>query len=101
MLVFFSISPLGDGESVSGAVTLIIDLIDRSGLDYKLTAMGTIIEGPPDTIFNLLKECHAKMREGHNRVTSKILIDDRAGGPGQLYGKIVSIEGKIGREVKT
>jgi uncharacterized protein (TIGR00106 family) len=99
MLVFFSISPVGEGESVSGAVSQIVAMIAGSGLDYKVTAMGTIIEGPADAVFDLLKACHAKMSESHNRVTSKILIDDRRGATGRIKAKIASIEGKLGREV--
>jgi uncharacterized protein (TIGR00106 family) len=100
MLAFFSISPLGESESVSGAVSEIVALIAGSGLEYKLTAMGTIIEGEPDAVFDLLKACHAQMRVSHNRVTSKIMIDDRVGQTGRINGKIKSIESKLGRELK-
>ena len=79
MLVFFSISPLGESESVSSAVAPIVELIAASGLDYQLTSMGTIFEGKPDQVFDLLKKCHAKMKESNHRVTSKILIDAKAG----------------------
>ena len=101
MLVFFSISPLGESESVSGAVAEIVALIAESGLDYKLTAMGTIIEGEPDAVFDLIKECHARMRVSHNRVTSKILIDDRGGRTGRINGKLQSIKSKLDRDVNS
>ena len=101
MLVFFSISPLGGSESVSGAVSEIVAMIAESGLDYKLTAMGTIIEGEPDAVFDLLKECHTRIRVSYNRVTSKILIDDRRGHTGQIDGKLKSITSKIDRDVKS
>lgn len=100
MMVFFSIAPLGEGESVSGAVSEIVGMIDKSGLDYKVSPMGTIIEGEPDAVFDLLKACHAKMSASHNRVTSKILIDDRRGASGRIKSKIASIESKLGREVR-
>jgi len=45
MLVEFSITPIGRGESLSEDVARILDLVDRSGLNYKLTPMGTIVEG--------------------------------------------------------
>ena len=100
MLVFFSISPLGEGESVSGPVAEIVKLIADSGLDYQLTAMGTIFEGTPDQVFELLKACHLKMRASHHRVTSKILIDDRGDALGRIRSKIESVEKAIGRPAR-
>jgi uncharacterized protein YqgV (UPF0045/DUF77 family) len=33
-------TPIGQGESVSKYVARCIDIVDKSGLDYKLTPMG-------------------------------------------------------------
>ena len=38
-------SPLDKGESLSQYVARSLDIIDKSGLPYQLTPMGTIIEG--------------------------------------------------------
>ena len=92
MLAFFSISPLGEGESVSKPVSGIIQMIKDSGLDYQLTAMGTIIEGQPKAVFELLLACHEKMRATHPRVTSKIIIDDRGDQMGRIRSKVAAIE---------
>jgi len=45
VLLEFSMSPLDKGESVSVYVSRSLDIIDKSGLPYQLTPMGTIIEG--------------------------------------------------------
>ena len=45
VLLEFSMAPLGQGESVSAQVARILDVIDRSGVPYRLTPMGTILEG--------------------------------------------------------
>jgi uncharacterized protein YqgV (UPF0045/DUF77 family) len=45
------------GTSVSGDVAKVIDLIDRSGMPYKVTAMSTIIEGEWEPIMALLNRC--------------------------------------------
>jgi uncharacterized protein (TIGR00106 family) len=100
MLAFFSISPLGESESVSKPVSRMIDLISKSGLEFQVTAMGTIIEGPADRIFEILKACHATMKESHNRVTSKILIDDRGDDSGRIRSKIQSLEKHLGRKLQ-
>ena len=41
----FSMFPLGVGESVSPYVARSLDIVDRSGLDYRCHAMGTTLEG--------------------------------------------------------
>ncbi len=99
-MAFFSISPLGEGESVSGAVAKIIEVIEASGLEHSTNAMGTIIEGETEQVFALLERCHEVMQAGYPRVTSKILIDHRRGKSGRLTAKIESLERKLGREIK-
>ena len=50
-------TPLGKGESVSQYVARVVDIVDRSGLPYVLTPMGTIIEGESwDEVMSVLKE---------------------------------------------
>ena len=100
MLAEFSIAPFDKGESLSAYVAQIIDLIDKSGLDYKLYPMGTTVEGDTDEVFELIKKCHLKMREMSRRVITHISIDDREGATNRIKGKPKSIEKKLGREVK-
>ena len=45
LLLEFSMSPLGKGESVSKYVARSLDIIDKSGVDYRLNPMGTVLEG--------------------------------------------------------
>ena len=45
VLLEFSLAPLEKGPSVGDYVTRSLKIIDESGLDYRLHAMGTIIEG--------------------------------------------------------
>lgn len=44
VLLEFSMAPTGQGESLSAQVARVIDVIDRSGVPYQLTPMGTILE---------------------------------------------------------
>ncbi len=100
MLAFFSIAPLGAGESVSAAVAKVIALIEQSGLEHTTDAMGTIIEGEPRAVFDLLYQCHELMQSQFPRVTSKILIDYRKDKTGRLQGKLDSLEEKLGHKIK-
>jgi len=100
MLVSFSVAPFDKGESLSKYVAEVIKLIDNSGLDYRLGAMNTTVEGDANEIFDLLKKCHLKMREYSNRVVTHIAIDDREGAKNRLVGKPESIEKRLGKKLK-
>ena len=52
VLLDFSMTPLGKGESVSAYVAECVDIIDQSGLDYELHSMGTIVEGELDQVLD-------------------------------------------------
>jgi uncharacterized protein (TIGR00106 family) len=44
VLLDFSMTPLGKGESVSPYVARCLEVVAASGLDYSLHAMGTTLE---------------------------------------------------------
>ncbi|HAY79746.1 MAG TPA: hypothetical protein DCY79_08065, partial [Planctomycetaceae bacterium] len=69
VLLEFSISPMGTGASVSPYVARSLDIIDQSGLDYQLHAMGTIIEGELDEVLAVLRQCVDAIAEDCDRVT--------------------------------
>lgn len=100
MIVEFSVLPIGKGESLGELVAKIIDIVDVSGLPYKLTSMGTIVEGEWDDLMELIKECHFKMRQNSRRVMTFITIDDREGAKKRLEGKIEDVEEILGRKLK-
>ncbi|KPJ51127.1 MAG: hypothetical protein AMJ41_00280 [candidate division Zixibacteria bacterium DG_27] len=100
MLANFSIIPLGGGESVSKYVAKVIDIVDRSGLNYQLTSMGTLVEGNWDEVMGVIKKCHNVTRRLVPRVYTVITIDDRKGAKGRLTGKVKSVERVLKREVR-
>ncbi len=100
MIVEFTIVPIGQGEELSGLVAKVIDIVDKCGLPYQLTSMGTIVEGEWDDVFELIKECHFKMRQHAARVSTHIAIDDREKAKGRIKGKVEAIEEKLGRALK-
>ena len=100
VLLEMSIVPLGQGESVSKYVAQCVDLVDRSGLNYELHAMGTIIEGELPQVLTLMQQCIEQVALSSNRVTCTAKIDYRQGATGSLQAKITSVEQKLGRSVK-
>ena len=57
ILLEFSMTPLTKGESVSKYVARSLDIIDKSGLEYRLNPMGTVIEGEWDEVFDVVRKC--------------------------------------------
>ncbi len=100
MLAEFSIVPLDKGVSLSDYVSKIIDMVDESGIDYRLTPMGTVVEGDWDEVMELIGDCHEEMRKHSDRIETNIIIDDRKGAENRISGKIESVEEKFGKELK-
>ena len=94
-------SPLTKGESVGEYVSRSLEIIDQSGLDYRLNPMGTVIEGPWDEVLGVVKACWERMKQDCDRVSTTIKIDYRKGKTGRLNNKVESIEKKLGRKLKT
>lgn len=88
------------GTSISKDVSKVIDIIDRSGLPYKLSAMSTLIEGDWQKVMAVINRARLMLRRSHSRIYISITIDDRKGARNRLTGKVHSIEKRLGREVK-
>ncbi len=97
LLIELSMAPLGGGESVSADVARLLEIIDASGLPYRLGPMGTCIEGEYDEVMALVRACLDDMLLRHNRVTFSIKADYRKGAAGRLDEKVRAVEEKAGR----
>ncbi len=95
MLVDFSISPIGEGESLSRYVAKVYQLIEQSGLPHEYHAMGTNIEGDWDEVMGLIKACRDLMLREANRVSITIRIDDRRGVTDAITHKVKSAQEKM------
>ncbi len=94
-------SPLGKGESVGKYVARSLDIVDKSGVDYRLNPMGTVLEGEWDEVFAVVRRCFDRMRKDCNRISCTIKVDYRRGYKGRLSAKVVSVERHLKRRVKT
>jgi len=88
-----------DGSSVSAQVSKVIDAIDRSGVAYQLTPMGTVVETETirealdivELAYDQLSECE--------RVYSSLKFDIRKNTKNRLHTKIVSVETALNRKI--
>lgn len=100
MVLFeFSITPLDKGESVSQYVARCVDIVDRSGLDYELHSMGTIVEGELQAVLALFSECMNALSEDCDRITCAAKFDYRKGPSGRLKSKVERVEELLGRDL--
>ena len=97
----FSMAPLTQGKSVSTYVVRSLDIIDKSGLPYPLTPMGTILKGEWNEVMAVVTACFEAMRADCARVGTSIKIDCRAGPAGRLESKVASVEQKPGRKLSS
>lgn len=101
VLLELSMSPMDQGVSVSEYVARALEIIDASGLDYRLHAMGTVIEGEWDEVMAVVTKCFERMKEDCDRISISIKADYRQGQRGRLDAKVEAVEQRLGRKLKT
>lgn len=100
VLLEFSIFPMDKGASVGRYVARCIEIVEASGLDYRLHAMGTNVEGPLDRVLDVLKQCFEALAADCDRISCSAKFDYRQGHTGRLNAKVQSVEQSLGRAVK-
>ncbi len=101
VLLEFSMYPTDKGEGVSDYVGRILEIIDDSGLPYKLGPMGTCIEGEWDEVMALVGRCREALATDCRRIACQIKIDDRQDREGRLDEKVTTLQAKTGRKLQT
>jgi uncharacterized protein (TIGR00106 family) len=89
-----SVVPLGTGSaSLSQYVAGCMEVLDnRKDVSYRLTPMGTIIEGPLDKVLDVARQLHeAPFSQGVSRVLTTLKIDDRRDKKITIDSKIESV----------
>ena len=96
-----SLTPLDQGASVGEHVAGCLDVIDRSGLPYRLGPMGTCLEGEWDEVLAVLRACFERMAAGCERVSISFKGDWRRGHSGRLDAKVDKVSQLLGRPLRT
>jgi uncharacterized protein (TIGR00106 family) len=95
MLLAFSITPLGVGDSVSDSVADAVRIVRDSGLPNETNAMFTNVEGDWEEVMAVLKACVDKVAETAPRVSIVAKIDHRPGHEGALTAKVEAVEAHL------
>jgi uncharacterized protein (TIGR00106 family) len=98
-----SVVPVGTADAgISRYVAASVEVLDkRKDLSYRLTPMGTVVEGPLDKVLGAIRDMHeVPFRKGVVRVVTNIKIDDRRDKTVTMNGKLESVR-KLRPSVKT
>ncbi|KYC45793.1 MAG: hypothetical protein APG12_00773 [Candidatus Methanofastidiosum methylothiophilum] len=96
MIVEISFVPIGVGTSLSKYIANVIKNIEKSGLKYQLTPMGTIVEGEWGEISDLIDYSHNLIFEmGIERIITNIKIDYRLDKKYSMQDKLESVRKKM------
>ena len=101
VLLEFAMAPAGKGESLSEHVARILDVIDRSGVPYRLTPMGTILEGDWNAVMRVVGDCFHTLQADCPRISMNLKMDYRAGSESRLESKVAKVEQRLGRRLRT
>ncbi len=101
LLAEFSIWPMDKGVSVSPYVARAIDIIDRSGLPYKLGPLGTCIEGEWHEVMAVIEKCYEALAVDCERISCTVKMDWRKGAAGRIKSKVKSVQDKLDRPLST
>jgi len=88
---------LGTGDtSMSDFVAIAAATLEKRGINYQITPMGTAVEGSPSDIFESVKAIHEAIAStGAKRIVTHLTIDDRRDRPKGLDGKVASVKAKL------
>lgn len=95
----FCIVPLGVGVSVSKYVAACERVLADAGLEPRLHAYGTNVEGEWEAVFEGLRRCHEAVHEmGAPRVTTSVRLGTRTDREQTMDDKLRSAREKIQQE---
>ncbi|MCK5331118.1 MAG: MTH1187 family thiamine-binding protein [Candidatus Marinimicrobia bacterium] len=93
----FCIVPMGVGVSVSKYIAECEKILAAAGLEFKLHAYGTNIEGEWDAVFDAIRTCHERVHEmGAPRISSTLRFGTRTDREQTMQDKLDSVKTKLG-----
>lgn len=96
VMIDICIVPLGVGVSVSEYVTACQKVLQERGLEHKMHAYGTNVEGDWDQVMDAVKRCHEVVHEmGAPRITTSMRMGTRTDRQQSMADKVQSVEEKL------
>ncbi|MEU7845371.1 MTH1187 family thiamine-binding protein [Micromonospora sp. NPDC049114] len=95
MLIAFSITPLGAGDSVGDLVAEAVRVVRESGLPNRTDAMFTTVEGEWDEVMAVVKRAVDVVSAQAPRVSVVLKADVRPGVTDALTAKVARVEDRL------
>ena len=94
-----TVVPLGTGSpSLSRFVAEAVKALEDSGIKYTLTPMGTVLEGNLEEVLEAVRMLHRlPFNKGAERVSTRLVIDERRDKVASAEGKMRSVEERLGK----
>jgi uncharacterized protein (TIGR00106 family) len=92
MIVAFSVTPLGTGESVGDLVAEAVRVVRESGLPCRTDAMFTSVEGEWDEVMAVVRRAVDVVAQRAPRVSLVLKADLRPGVTDGLTSKVARVE---------
>lgn len=92
MIVAFSVTPMGVGESVAEPVAEAVRVVRESGLPNRTDAMFTSVEGEWDEVMDVVRRAVEAAGQGASRVSLTLKADIREGMVDGLSHKVAAVE---------
>lgn len=92
-----TVVPIGVGVSLSKYVVACEEILKEAGLETRLHAYGTNIEGEWDDVFGAVKRCHEVLHAmGVPRVSTTVRVGTRTDRTQTMEDKVRSVETQMG-----
>ena len=90
------IIPIGIGVSVSKEIAVCERILREAGLNPKLHAYGTNVEGDWDAVFGAIRRCHEALHEaGVPRISTNMRFGTRTDRAQSMDDKVRSVKEKL------
>ncbi|WP_027349052.1 MTH1187 family thiamine-binding protein [Halotalea alkalilenta] len=96
VIVDLCVVPLGVGVSVSPHVAACQRVLEEAGLEHRMHAYGTNVEGEWDEVFGAIKRCHQVVHEmGAPRITTTLKLGTRTDREQSMDDKVESVRRRL------
>lgn len=96
-LMEISVIPIGTTTpGIGNYIAEVVKVLEKDNLNYKLTDMGSIVEGDTDELFSIARKLHeTPFKDEIKRVITRIEIDDRRDKKVKIEDKVKSVMSRL------
>ncbi len=97
VMIDLCVVPIGVGVSVSEYIAACQRVLEDAGLEHRMHAYGTNVEGEWDDVFAAVRRCHEVVHQmGAPRVSTSMRVGTRTDRTQSIDDKVASVAEKLG-----